>query len=118
MDKVLIKDLVVRGILGVHAREREQPRDIVINLELFTDLSEAGRTDDIANCVDYQVVVEKVMAHVAAVQRFTVEALASDIAQIGLRERGVNRVVVRVEKPNAVEFCRSVGVEIERGRPQ
>ncbi len=118
MGKVFIKDLVVRGIIGVNDWEREQPREIVINLELFTDFSEAGRTDDIADCVDYQVVVEKIVAHVGGVQRFTVEALACDIARIGLREPGVNRVVVRVEKPNAVEFCRSVGVEIERVQEQ
>ena len=116
MGKVLINDLVVRGIIGVHERERESPQEVVINLGLFTDLRRAGATDDIADCVDYQLVADKVRAHAESARRFTVEALAADIARIGLEEPGVVRVVVRVEKPGAIQSCRSVGVEIERAR--
>jgi dihydroneopterin aldolase len=118
VGKVIISDLVVRGIIGVNESERESPQEIVINLGLFTDLRRAGATDDIADCVDYQVVAEKVMAHAQSARRFTVEALAADIAGIGLGEPGVERVLVRVEKPGAVRSCRSVGVEIERVRGQ
>ena len=116
MGKVFINDLVVRGIIGVNDSERKAPQEIVINLDLFTDLRRAGATDDIADCIDYQMVAEKVMAHAESSRRFTVEALAADIARIGLGEPGVERVRVRVEKPGAVRSCRSVGVEIERVR--
>jgi FolB domain-containing protein len=118
VGKVLINDLVVRGIIGVNEHERESPQEVVINLGLFTDLRHAGATDDIADCVDYQLVADKVRAHAESARRFTVEALAADIATIGLAEPGVERVVVRVEKPGAVRSCRSVGVEIERARYQ
>jgi FolB domain-containing protein len=112
--RVFINELVVRGIIGVNDHERERPRDIVINIDLFTDVRRAGATDNIADCVDYQRVVEKVTAHAENARRYTVEALATDIAQIVLDEPGVERVFVRVEKPGAVKCCRSVGVEIER----
>jgi dihydroneopterin aldolase len=42
--------------------------------------------------------------------------LASDLAQVCLEESGVEKVRVRVEKPGAVRFSRSVGVEIERAK--
>jgi dihydroneopterin aldolase len=45
-----------------------------------------------------------------------VEALANDLAKICLEEKGVQTVIVRVEKPGAVRFAESVGVEIERSR--
>jgi 7,8-dihydroneopterin aldolase/epimerase/oxygenase len=118
VGKVFINDLVVRGIIGVNASERESPQEVVINLGLFTDLRQAGATDNIADCVDYQIVADKVRAHAEKARRFTVEALADDIARIGLGEPGVDRVVVRVEKPGAIRDCRSVGVEIERVRGQ
>ncbi len=114
MGRVFINDLVVQGIIGVNDAEREAPQEIVINVDLFTDLSQAGASDDIADCIDYQRVAEKVTAHAETSRRFTVEALAADIALIGLAEPGVKRVKVRVEKPDAVRCCRSVGVEIER----
>ena len=117
LGKVFISDLVVRGIIGVNAWERETPQDFVINLVLFTDLTRAGETDDIADCLDYQDVAGKVTTHAVSAQRFTVEALAADVARIALGYPGVQRVRVRVEKPGAVASCRSVGVEIERDRP-
>jgi dihydroneopterin aldolase len=46
----------------------------------------------------------------------TVEALATDLAKICLEDPQVERVRVRVEKPGAVRFTRSVGVEVERSR--
>ena len=47
---------------------------------------------------------------------FLVEALASEIARLIVEDFGVDRVRVRVEKPGAVRFARSVGVDIERSR--
>lgn len=113
MGKVVICDLTVRGVIGVNAWERESPREIVVNLEITTDLSRAGVSDKIEDCIDYQRVADKVTAHAAQVQRFTVEALAADIIQIVRNEAGVEQIRVRVEKPGAVASCRSVGVELE-----
>jgi len=116
MDQVFISDLVARGILGVNEEERVRPREIRINLILFGDLKKAGRSDDIRDTTDYSTLARKVLAHAETAQRFTVEALAADLARICLEEPGVRRVRVRVEKPGAVRFSHSVGVEIERGK--
>jgi FolB domain-containing protein len=113
-DEIQIRDLLIRGVLGVNDWEREQPQDILVNLTLLADLQRAGATDDIADTVNYRTVAKKVIAHVETARRFTVEALAADIARICLAEPGVERVRVRVEKPGALRFARSVGVEIER----
>jgi FolB domain-containing protein len=116
MDQVIIRDLRVRAIIGVYAHERQEPQDILINLTLYSDLRKAGESDDLADSIDYAMVAEKVRAHAEGVGRFTVEALASDLAGICLQIPNVNGVRVRVEKPGAVPFCKSVGVEIERRR--
>lgn len=116
MDKVIIRDLVARGIIGINDWEREQPQEILINIILYGDLQKAGETDDIADCINYRTVAKKVLAHAESVKRLTVEALAADLARLCLEEPGVQKVQVRVEKPGAVRFARSVGVEIERSR--
>ncbi len=116
MDKVIIKNLVARGIIGINDWEREKPQEIRINIELYADLRRAGETDDIADCVNYRTVAKKALAHAESAARFTVEALAADIAALCLAEPGVQKVRVRVEKPGAVRFAESVGVEIERSR--
>ena len=116
MDQVFIRDLIARGIIGVNDWEREKPQEILINIALFTDLHKAGSSDNIGDSVNYRTVAKKVLAHAETAQRQTVEALAADIVRLCLEQPGVQQVRVRIEKPGAVRFSRSVGVEIERSK--
>ncbi|OGO39047.1 MAG: hypothetical protein A2W35_03375 [Chloroflexi bacterium RBG_16_57_11] len=116
MDKIIIRDLIARGIIGINDWEREKPQEILINIELYVDLRGAGISDNLRESVSYSTIAKRVQAHAEAAGRLTAEALANDLASICLEEPKVSRVVVRVEKPGAVRFTRSVGVEIERGR--
>jgi FolB domain-containing protein len=114
MDRIFIKDLLTRGVIGITDRERENPQDILINVVLETDTRLAGETDDVQDSVNYRTIAKKILAFVDTARRHTVEALASDLAALCLEDARVNRVCIRVEKPGAVRFSRSVGVEIER----
>jgi len=118
MDKVIIRNLLVRGIIGINDWERENIQDILINITIFTDTSLAAETDSIEDCVNYRTVSKKVQAHAETAKRLTVEALANDLAKICLAEERALRVIVRVEKPGAVRFAESVGVEVERSRDE
>lgn len=118
MDKVIIKDLLARGIIGVHDWERNRPQNILINITIFTDTRRAAQTDSLDDCINYSTMSKKLLAHAESVNRLTVEALANDLARICLEEDGVQKVIVRVEKPGAVRFSESVGVEIERSRDE
>jgi FolB domain-containing protein len=113
-DQILIKDLLLRGIIGINDWEREKKQDILVNIVLFGDLRPAGRSDHIEDSINYRTVTKKVINHVEGGDRHTVEALATDIARLCLEAPGVRRVRVRLEKPGALRFARSVGVEIER----
>jgi FolB domain-containing protein len=114
MDQIFIKDLLVRGVIGISEAERAQPQDILINIVLFSDTQEAGKSDRLEDTVNYRTVAKAILAHAEKAARHTVEALAADISLLCLQEPRVERVRVRVEKPGAVRFSRSVGVEIER----
>ncbi|HEX9618437.1 MAG TPA: dihydroneopterin aldolase [Anaerolineales bacterium] len=116
MDQVFITDLVARGIIGVNDWEREKPQEIRISIVLYTDLRKAGESDNIHDSVNYRTVSKKIQAHAESAGRLTVEALAADLARLCLEEPRVQKVRVRVEKPSAVRFSRSVGVEIERSQ--
>lgn len=116
MDKIIIKNLSARGIIGLNDWEREKPQEILINIEVYTDIKQAAETDDIQYSVNYRTLAKKVQAHAETAARISVEALAEDIARICLQEPNAQKVWVRVEKPGAVRFAQSVGVEIERSR--
>lgn len=116
MDRILIKDLRVQGIIGVFEQERLEPQEILINLTLFADLRPAGDSDDINDSVSYAVIADQARHIAQTAGRFTVEALAADLARMCLQEPRIQRAIVRVEKPTILPGCASVGVEIERSQ--
>ncbi len=114
MDQIIIKDILARGIIGVNDSERLHPQDILVNVVIFTDTTKAGLSDNINDSVNYRTITKQVISLAETAQRLTVEALANDIALLILTVPLVKGVRVRVEKPGAVRFAKSVGVEIER----
>lgn len=115
-DRVFIHDLAIRCIVGVDESERREKQDVLVHLTLHTDLRQAGRTDALENTVDYRA-LKKRLLHLAEESRFRlIEALAQSIADECLRDERVEQVEVVVEKPGALRFARTVGVQITRGR--
>lgn len=115
-DRVFIKDLLVRGIIGVNDWERKEAQDILINIEIACDIREAAADDDLEKSVNYRTIAKKVIGYAQESQPLTVEKLAEDIAVICLEEERAVFATVRVEKPGAVRFASSVGVEIRRSK--
>ncbi len=113
-DRILIRKLLVRGIIGLNDWEREVAQDIVISLDIRIDARRAGITDDMRDSLNYRTVAKDVIAYAESSAHCLVEALATGIARIVVVEHGAERVKVRVEKPGALRFAESVGIEIER----
>lgn len=116
MDKIIIQDLLLRGILGINPDERVNRQDILVNVVMYADIRKAAATDNIEEAVNYKSISKRIAAHVEASSDLLVEKLVTDIAHLILTEFPVERVMVRVEKPGALRFAQSVGIEIERSR--
>ena len=116
MDKIIIKNLRVRGIIGINPEERVNKQDILINLVLEGDTRPAANSDKIEDAFNYKSITKRVIGHVENAADFLVEKLVSDIARIILTEFPLERATVRVEKPGALRFTDSVGIEIVRSR--
>ncbi len=116
MDKIFIKDLLLRGIIGINDDERVNRQDILINITIFADTKKAAVSDDIKDAVNYRTITKRIIDHVENSADFLVEKLVNDIAHIILNEFQAERVIVRLEKPGALRFAQSVGIEIDRSR--
>ena len=120
VDRILIKDLLVRAIIGVNPEERREKQDVLINIAMFADLKKAGQSDSIEDTVDYKKIKKEVLKLAENSSFMLAEALAEAIARICLSDGRVKAVRVLVEKPGALRFAKSAGVEIFRrkeGRP-
>jgi len=116
LDEIQIRDLHLRCIVGINPEEREKKQDVVINITLYVDLRAAGRSDAIEDTVDYKAIKLRAVQEVEASSFLLVERLAEHVACICLADPKVARSRVLVEKPGALRFARTVGVEIVRDR--
>jgi FolB domain-containing protein len=116
VDRIVIKGLLTRCILGINDEERREKQDVVVDLILQADLRPAARHDSFADAVDYRAIKKGVFELVEGSHHYLAEALAEEIAALCLRNPLVTRVTVMVEKPSALRFARSVAVEITRDR--
>jgi FolB domain-containing protein len=116
VDRIIISDLRSRCIVGVNPDERREKQDVTINLSIYGDFRKPGRSDRFEDAIDYRAIKKCVLNMVESSQHFLLEALAEAVADICLSARGVEKVVVRVDKPAALRFARSVAVEIARER--
>ncbi len=116
MDRIEIKDLLLRCVIGINPDERKTKQDVLINIILSGNFKAAAASDDIGDAVNYRTVVKQIIEHVEASQYFLLERMAERIAEICLHDKHVDQVQVSVEKPGALRFARSVGVRVERGQ--
>ncbi|MBI3959981.1 MAG: dihydroneopterin aldolase [Chloroflexi bacterium] len=119
LDRIEIKDLLVRGILGINPDERKNRQDILINVTMWADTRQAAANDAIEDAVNYKTITKAILTHVEGGTPMLVERLAAEIARIAVEsDDRVQAVEVSVEKPTALRFARSVGITIYRTRDE
>lgn len=118
---MFIRDLILEASIGVYAHEHAAPQRIRINIDLaVADDSQdklsrpsVGR-DDVSRVVDYEAIVIKTRALVAAGHVQLVETLAERLAEACLDDPRITLARVRVEKLDVFADAASAGVEVER----
>jgi D-erythro-7,8-dihydroneopterin triphosphate epimerase len=114
VDRIIITDIRARCIVGVNKDERTEKQDVTINISIYADLRKPGRSDKFEDAIDYRAIKKRVLNLVEHSNYFLLEALTEAVADVCLETPGVIKVHVRVDKPSALRFARSVGVEITR----
>ena len=119
LDKVIIRDLMVRGIVGINPEERVNRQDILINVVMWANTRPAAASDNIDNAVNYKTVSKACIAHIEQGKPLLVERLAAELVEICFKtDSRVQAVELTVEKPGALRFAESVGVTIYRHREE
>ena len=85
-DRILIHDLLARGIVGVNEDERRERQDVLVNVVMWVDTRTAAASDDIAAAVNYRSVAKRILAQVESGAPLLVERLASELARMILSE--------------------------------
>ena len=118
MDKIILKGIRFHGYHGVAKAERQLGQKYEIDLELMTNLSTAGKTDDLIHTIDYAQIVQLAI-EIGTQQSFQLfEALAETIADAILAQFQIEEVRITVKKlsPPIEPRLTYAGVKIHRKR--
>jgi len=115
-DRIFVENLRLGCRVGITPEERRSPQDVLVDLGLFLDLSEAGGSDDLERTVNYSEAMDRVSRFVSEGEFALLESLAEGVASLALDAfPAVERVRVRARKAR-YSAEPSVGVELERTR--
>ncbi|KAF9558843.1 tetrahydrobiopterin biosynthesis enzymes-like protein [Agrocybe pediades] len=112
--KVSVRDIVVPVIIGVNPPERESKQRVIVNVIFYENVDIA---EDIP-ASDYQEIIKQLVAEIEPTSYLTLEKFVMHLVQSACT-RSSNRVAavtVRAQKPSALSFAHSSGVEITRTR--
>jgi dihydroneopterin aldolase len=118
-DRIVLQGIQFYAYHGVPAEERAVGHRYEVDMEVECDLAPAGRSDDVADTIDYGHLAQRVLEIARERPFHLIEALAATLAERVLAENPrADRVRLRVRKllppiDGVIEFA---GVEIERGR--
>lgn len=115
-DKVFVKDLRLVTIIGVNACERLEKQNVVLNLVMHKADSKPVGPKEFDPNYNFRDVVNAVSEHVEKSDYKTVEAFVTEVARECCVGCNISKVTVRAEKPSALTFAASAGVEITRER--
>ena len=117
MAIIRIKNLLIRTYIGFNPEELVNKQDVVINLEIETDIpEEALEADEPEGIFDYKVITKKVITFVQEGRFKLLEVLTKQLMDLVMEDERVERVKVEVDKPHALRFAKSVSVQMEKKR--
>lgn len=114
MDAILLRDLRVEALIGIHKRERYVAQTVSIDLDIGLPGTAVFKSDKVADTIDYEKVALGIKALAASAHFRLVETLAERIARLLLDEFGAPWVKVSVAKIGILGNAKFVGVTIER----
>jgi 7,8-dihydroneopterin aldolase/epimerase/oxygenase len=113
---VFVHDLEIVVSVGVLEHEKRYEQRVLISVELLVHDGYDGKSDRLEQVLDYSKLVDGI-ALLAQGEHFNlIETLAERVAAHCLIDPRVENARVRVEKPDIMPSCRSVGVAVERAR--
>jgi dihydroneopterin aldolase len=116
MDTILIRDLRVEVLIGIHKRERHVAQVVSVDLDIGIPGTTVFASDKVADTIDYEQVALRIKALAGSGHFKLVETFADRIAKLLVEEFKAPWVKVSAAKIGILPNAKFVGVSIERGK--
>ena len=109
---IRIEDLHLRTFIGILDGEKKEKQDVRIHVTIQYDVAKAINSDNIDYAIDYKTITKKIINKVESSRFALLEKLADTVLKIVMQNARIRQAHVRVDKPQALRFARTVSVEL------
>tara|TARA_B110000438_G_C15613282_1_gene563189 strand:+ start:180 stop:602 length:423 start_codon:yes stop_codon:yes gene_type:complete len=113
---VLIKDFVINEIIGVHDYEKINKQKIIFNIVIDINQNTLPDESDISSIIDYEKITNKLENLTKNKNYNFLESLVEDSFIEIFKDKRINSIKIKIEKPDAIKNAKSVGVEVFKSR--
>ena len=116
LDKILIKNLVLKNVTGVDSWQRLKSQPVIITAWLYTDITAAGNSDHVTSSIHYGHVTKAISKLTETSTFKSIEELGHAILRLCCVDFGAERTTVKVEQPKALLHAAAAGVQLSRAK--
>ena len=114
--KILIKDLVLNMLVGIHNFEKRKKQRVRFNLVINIDQNLIPNDKDLKSIVNYEQVIKTIMRITSRRHYPLLETLAEKIFLKLFENLRIKKILLRIEKLDVIKNTASVGIELEKTR--
>ena len=113
---VLIKDFIINEIIGIHKHEKNNKQKIIFNIVIDVDKNTLPNENELSSVVNYEKITNKLQVLLKSKNYNFLESLAEDSFKEIFKDKRINSVKIKIEKPDAIKNASSVGIEVFKSR--
>ena len=114
--KILIKDLLLNMLIGIHSFEKKKKQRVKFNLVININQNLVPNDKDLKSIVNYEQVIKVINKIIARKHYPLLETLAEKIFDKLFENMRIKKILLRIEKLDVIKNTTSVGIELEKTR--
>ena len=114
--KILIKDLVLKMLVGIHNFEKKKKQRVRFNLIINIDQNLIPNDKDLKSIVNYEQIIKTITKITSRKHYLLLETLAEKIFFKLFENPRIKKILLRIEKLDIIKNASSVGIELEKTR--
>ena len=112
--KVVINDLTLNILIGIHKFEKKKRQRVKFNIEVLTDPHISPNSKNLNSILNYEEIVIKIEKLTDSKHHELLEDLAENIFDIIFKNKLVKKINLKLEKLDILKKTKSVGIEISK----
>jgi D-erythro-7,8-dihydroneopterin triphosphate epimerase len=107
---IRIKNLKLTTIIGVYEWEEKEPRTLLFNVEIETNLTDGMKSDHLKDVIDYDVVVKQIKTLVENNRFNLIEKMVDQVLDVIMQDQRIKRCTIEVDKMKVYDFIDSFSI--------